>query len=123
MTTQLLRHLAEHEAAHAVVAAHYGIRVHEIRVQSRSGYTLHEGGTAPQEAAITAAGDTWQRSLSGLPYTDLACSDLATFERAHGLDQLWHAQRAARQILTARRDAVQRLAARLSRDRTIRFVA
>lgn len=119
----LLRACAEHEAAHAVVSAHYGMRVHEIRVGANgSGQTLHEvRGSALQLAAITAAGDLWNREMSTAPYTDLSCSDLAVFEREHGLNALWRAQRHARHILTLRRPAVLALASRLMDERHITF--
>ncbi|MGW2292287.1 hypothetical protein [Streptomyces phaeochromogenes] len=119
----LLRAVCEHEAAHAVVAAHHGVRVLEVRASAQGqGFTAHEGATDPRvSAAITAAGDAWQRHLSGLPYEDLACVDLAVFEREHGLAALWGAQHEARAILTRRRAAVEALADRLARDHVVRF--
>lgn len=121
--SSLLRAVAEHEAGHAVVAAHLGYRVTEIRIASGSGSTVWNAAASPSEdqAAVTAAGDLWCRELSTHPYVDLACDDLAAFERSHGLGRLWHAQRTARQILTARRDAVSALAERLMQERSITF--
>lgn len=116
-----LRQVALHEAAHAVVSAHYGLRVVEVRVSASNGETRREqGGTAAEQAAITAAGEVGQR-LAGAGYVDLACDDLADFEQRFGLGGLWWAQKEAREILTARRDAFDALAARLERERSITF--
>lgn len=118
--THLLRVLAEHEAAHAVVARHFGMTVTEIHVGPTRGRTCWYGDAAQwQEAAITAAGDLFNREQGSVPYQDFGCSDLRAFERDHGLDQLWQAQRAARSILIQRRRAVLALADRLMRERTI----
>jgi hypothetical protein len=115
-----LRLVAEHEAAHAVVAAHFGSRLHRIVVRDTDGYTLHSGPTEPTwQAAITAAGDAYNRKLSSVPYVDLGCDDLARFERVHGLGRLWHAERLALDVLTTRRAAVTALADRLERERVI----
>lgn len=117
-----LRVLAEHEAAHAVVARHFGMTVLDIRVRGQRGYTRWEGDSPQwQEAAITAAGDLFNREQGTVPYQDYACRDLKVFEREHGLDQLWQAQRAARSILTQRRRAVLTLADRIMRERFITF--
>lgn len=116
------RLLAEHEAAHAVVARHFGMTVHSIRIGRVRGYTEWSGPSASwQEAAITAAGDLFNREHSSVPYQDLACDDLKVFEREHGLDQLWQANRAARSILVQRRRAILTLADRIMRERTIVF--
>ncbi len=113
--------LALHEAAHAVVARHFGMVVHEIRLGQRDGATTHDGnGTALQLATVTAAGEVGQKLIPG-EYRDLACADLAAFEQEHGLSLLWRAQRDARSILTARRGAFVALAQRLDRERLIRF--
>lgn len=117
-----LRVLAEHEAAHAVVARHLGMSVFTIRVRGDRGVTEWAGAAQPwQEAAITAAGDLFNREQGTVPYQDYACSDLKRFEREHGLDQLWDAQRAARSILLMRRRAVLTLADRIMRERFITF--
>ncbi len=114
--------LAIHEAAHAVVAAHFGMRVVEVRIGDNEGATTFEWrGTAPQLAAVTAAGEAGQKLMPGR-YEDLACADLAIFEREHGLGLLWQAQRDAQAILTTRRKAFVALAQRLDRERRIRFV-
>lgn len=118
--THLLRVLAEHEAAHAVVARHFGFDVTEIVVGRTSGHTSWYGPSAKwQEAAITAAGDLFNRELGTVPYVDYACHDLQRFERSHGLSALFNANRAARSILKQRRRAVLVLADRLMRERTI----
>jgi len=118
--SQLHRLFAEHEAAHAVVARHYGMTVTHIHLDRNGGYTRYHGpSTGWQEAAITAAGDLFNREYSTVPYQDGSCKDLADFEREHGLDQLWQANRAARSILTQRRRAVLALADRLMDERTI----
>jgi hypothetical protein len=118
-----LRQVAEHEAAHAVVAAHFGSRVREVVIQSADrGYTLHGLVTDPEQAAaITVAGDVYNRQLGSVPYRDLACADLAAFERTHGLGKLWAAERAALEVLTFRRAAVIALADRLVREGAITF--
>lgn len=117
------RNVAEHEAAHAVVAAHYGLRVHRVVARAPDdGYTEYElPADEIQRAVITAAGDVYGQQLGSVPYVDLACSDLARFERSHGLGRLWHAQRTALDILTQRRAAVVTLADRLERERAIAF--
>ncbi len=113
--------LALHEAAHAVVARHFGLQVVEIRIGEREGATLYsDNGTALQQATVTAAGEVGQKLVPG-EYRDLACADLAVFEREHGLSLLWQAQRDARSILTARRMAFMALAQRLDREQLIRF--
>ncbi|MEU1556937.1 hypothetical protein ABZ517_30150 [Streptomyces scabiei] len=123
MTARSWRNIAEHEAAHAVVAAHFGMRVTRVVASGPgNGYTQYEQtGDADQCAAVRAAGDTWGRKLGSVPYIDLACADLARFERDHGLARLWQAERAALDILTARRDAVAALADRIERERTVTF--
>ncbi|GAA3215579.1 M50 family metallopeptidase [Actinocorallia longicatena] len=122
--TSLLRQVATHEAAHAVVAAHYGMRVTEIRVGQRDGATVHTGnGTRLQLAAVTAAGEVGQRLAAAETYEDLACSDLARFEAEHGLGLLWRAQQDARAILTSRRRAFMQLIMRLESERHVRFSA
>ncbi len=113
--------IAIHEAAHAIVAAHFGLRVHEVRVGERDGATVYsDNGTALQQATVTAAGEVGQRLIPG-EYRDLACVDLAVFEQEHGLGLLWRARRDARAILTARRGAFVALARRLDRERHVRF--
>lgn len=123
MTGSRWRNVAEHEAAHAVVAAHFGHSVHEIVVQTPSdGHTVYELAADPdQRAAITAAGDVYGKRLGSVPYVDLGCSDLARFERAHGLGRLWRAERTALDILTAHRAAVTTLADRIERERRVIF--
>jgi hypothetical protein len=124
VTATTWRHVAEHEAAHAVVAAHFGLVV--TRVVARApgdGYTEYEQSADPaQRAAVTAAGDVYGKRLGSVPYVDLACDDLAKFERVHGLPRLWQAQRIAFDILTRRRAAVVALADRIERERAITFV-
>ncbi|SFO14491.1 hypothetical protein SAMN04489713_104264 [Actinomadura madurae] len=116
-----LAQVAAHEAAHAVVAAHYGVPVLRVVAGERSGFTEREDvGTTAQAAAITAAGEVGQR-LAGGRFFDLACGDLADFEARFGLGRLWRAQRDAREILTARRAAWLDLAAWLVRERRIEF--
>lgn len=120
----VLRLLAEHEAAHAVVARHFGFTVFSVRVHGDRGYTEWTGAAQPwQSAAITAAGDLFNREQGTVPYRDYACSDLQTFEREHGLDKLWDANRAARSILIQRRRAILTLADRIMRERFITFAS
>ncbi|SDN81409.1 hypothetical protein [Streptomyces wuyuanensis] len=116
-----LRSTAEHEAAHAVVARHYRVPVHEVWVDPRTlaGRTECAKTSLQQTAVILAAGDLWCRELSALPYEDRACSDLRRFERDHGFQQLWHVEREARRILTQHREAVLGFAARLVREQHI----
>lgn len=119
---QLHRLFAEHEAAHAITARHFGLTVTTIHIGSRDGYTRYHGHSeAWQEATVTAAGDLWNWEFGSVPYQDYGCGDLADFEREHGLDRLWDANRAARSILTQRRRAVLALADRLVAERTIRL--
>ncbi|MEV8307856.1 hypothetical protein AB0P36_10955 [Streptomyces flavidovirens] len=121
--SHLLRLVAEHEAAHAVVAATCGAHVHQVWVNARGeGRTIHSGtGSDRDAAAITAAGDVWNRHLGTVPYRDLACLDLKTFEREHGLRKLWHANQVARRILAAERQLVLDLADRLINEGAIVF--
>lgn len=117
-----MRCLAEHEAAHAVVARHFGFTIVDIRLGRVSGYTRWQGNAAAwQQAAITAAGDLFNREQGTVPYADLACSDLQVFEREHGLHRLWDANRAARSILIQRRRAVLTLADQLMRQPYMQF--
>ncbi|MGW6785385.1 hypothetical protein [Streptomyces sp. NPDC054987] len=116
------RVLAEHEAAHAVVARHFGLDVYDIVIGDRSGRTLYQVPAEPWlDAAVIAAGDLFNRELGTVPYLDYGCSDLRTLEREHGLAQLWDANRAARGVLTQRRQAVLRLADRVQREQHIIF--
>ncbi|MEU4235103.1 hypothetical protein AB0F17_63455 [Nonomuraea sp. NPDC026600] len=121
--SSLLRAHAEHEAAHAILAAHFGLKVVEIRLNPpATSYTLYEsGGISLQQCAISAGGDLWAREFSALPYTDLACGDLIDIEREHGLSAIWGAERLARQVLAANSRAVLSLAERLTADRVITF--
>lgn len=123
MTLRSWRNVAEHEAAHAVVAAHFGLRVRSIVARAAdSGYTVYElTGNEEQYAIVRAAGDVWGRKLGSVPYVDLGCEDLARFEQAYGLGRLWEAQRAALTVLTQRRAAVTALADRIERERTITY--
>lgn len=120
----LLRLTAEHEAAHAVVARHLGHMVTRAWASDHgSGGTEWDArsATAAEQAAVSAAGDVWCREFGSVEYVDLACVDLATFEREHGLATLWSANRAARTILQARRAATLALADRLVAERSITF--
>jgi hypothetical protein len=108
------RLLAEHEAAHAVVAAHYGQQVDTIRVGRADGETRYQCTATPREqAAITAAGDLFNREFGTVSYQDFGCRDLADMEREHGLGGLWRANRDAREILASQRQLVLDLADRL----------
>ncbi|RSS50058.1 hypothetical protein [Streptomyces sp. WAC01280] len=108
------RLLAEHEAAHAVVAAHYGQTVDSIRVGQQQGETRYSGTATPREhAAISAAGDLFNRELGTVRYEDFGCGDLADIEREHGLHALWRANRDARAVLVGQRQLVLDLADRL----------
>ncbi|MFG2330175.1 hypothetical protein ACGFMM_11175 [Streptomyces sp. NPDC048604] len=117
------RILAEHEAAHAVVARHFGLPVVEIVLGRSSGHTLVDFGPAElwQRAVVTAAGDLFNKEQGTVPYEDYGCGDLRDFERDHGLSQLWDAQRAARSVLKQRREAVVRLADQLMRTPLLRY--
>lgn len=118
----LQRLLAEHEAAHAVVAAHYGQAVQWIRVGRDDGMTHYRGTSTPRErAAITAAGDLWNREYGTVPYVDYGCGDLADFQREHGLRALWQANRDARAALNEHLHLVTDLADTLMRQRILRF--
>ncbi|WP_236244517.1 M50 family metallopeptidase [Streptomyces sp. CC210A] len=120
-----VRLVAEHEAAHAIAAAALGVHVDGITIDARgNGATLHHGAPDTHTAAvITAAGDVWNRHLGTVPYEDLACDDLARFEREHGLSRLWSANHEAQQILRQHRRLVLDLASRLVTARSIRFPA
>lgn len=121
--SSVLRSLAEHEAAHAVVARHLGHVVTEIRIDSstRSGATTWDAthATRQHEAAVKSAGDVWASELGSVEYVDLACRDLATFEQQFGLERLWQARRNALAVLLTRRRSVLVLADRLVRERVI----
>ncbi|MEV8554835.1 hypothetical protein AB0L04_34145 [Streptomyces glaucescens] len=123
MNGHQLRACAEHEAAHAIVALHHRVPVYDIHLRSNgTGYTTRSAHCArPVSAAITAAGDLWQREYGTVPYIDLACDDLRTMEREHGFGSLWSAERDARRILVQRRSAILALADRLMTERTIRL--
>jgi hypothetical protein len=112
---------AEHEAAHAVVARHLGLAVHQVHVDPRTlaGRTVVEPATPGDTAVVLIAGDLWARHFSTHPYPDRSCSDLARFETEHGFTTLWAAERQAHRILTTRQDAVRALAARLTREHHI----
>ncbi|MCX5586037.1 hypothetical protein [Streptomyces erythrochromogenes] len=117
------RVLAEHEAAHAVVARHFGFDVVSIVIGEQRGFTewRNVGAELWQQAAITAAGDLFNRECGSVPYINYGCGDLKRFEEEHGLARLWDANRAARSILTQRRRAILTLADRIQRERYIRF--
>ncbi|MDX3581996.1 hypothetical protein [Streptomyces europaeiscabiei] len=119
----LLRLVAEHEAAHVVVAAALGVTVRRAVINTLGqGRTLHDGTDSTADAAaITAAGDVWNQRLGVVPYQDLACLDLQTFEREHGLGKLWQANRTAHRILSEERSLVLALAERLVGERDITF--
>lgn len=119
----LRRALAVHEAAHAVVAAHLGFTVHEIRIGDRNGRTVWDAGRAERltESAVCAAGDVGQRLSSEL-YHALNCVDLARFETEFGLRVLWRAEQLCETILKRRRAEWLALAARLVAERHIVLV-
>ncbi|MEV7994930.1 hypothetical protein AB0O67_24360 [Streptomyces sp. NPDC086077] len=121
--TDQLRACAEHEAAHTIVALHHRVPVYDIHLRANgTGYTQISPHCAPSvTAAITSAGDLWQRELGTVPYLDLSCGDLQAMEQRHGLDALWAAERNARRVLVQRRRAVLALADRLMTERTIRL--
>lgn len=113
--------MAVHEAAHCVVAAHFGSLVEAVEVGPTSGRTVHHGvADQRHQAAITAAGEVGQ-TLDPSPFVDLSCSDLAEFERAHGFEVLARAQRDALAVLQRERRLWLELAARLERERVIEF--
>ncbi|MEU2076863.1 hypothetical protein [Streptomyces sp. NPDC013489] len=114
------RILAEHEAAHAVVAAHYGQTVHSISIGRQSGVTRYSGTASSRErAAVYAAGDLFNRELGTVPYQDYGCGDLADLEHKHGLSALWQANRDARAVLSQHRQLVLDLADRLMTSPTL----
>jgi len=121
--SEFARSLAEHEAAHAVVAAHFGHPVTRIWIGANAGATLWDSVLASnaERAAVTAAGDLWNREFGTIAYRDLSCDDLERLVRQTGVGGVWHARRLARSVLTARRRAVLALADRLERERSISF--
>jgi hypothetical protein len=116
------RAIAEHEAAHCVVAWGLGVYVASTRINPRGfGVTLIEPASRAVDAAISAGGDVWDAEFSNQPYRDGYCADLiAQLERV-GASGIWRARRTARQILTARRRDVLNLAAQLHREREMTF--
>jgi len=115
--------MAEHEAAHAVVARYFGHPILRVRIGADDGVTVWDAELASgaERAAVTAAGDLFNRELGTVEYQDLACDDLARLVRQVGVGGVWHARRLARSVLTARRRAVLALADRLEIERCITF--
>ncbi|MEU8312915.1 hypothetical protein [Micromonospora sp. NPDC049033] len=111
-----LRLVAEHEAAHAVVAAYYGVHVEQVEATAGRGRTRCGPAASPRhDAAIDAAGDVWDREFTTQPYRDAACSDLLRLERGVGAAGVWQARRDARKALTIHQTAVRRMADQLER--------
>jgi hypothetical protein len=121
--SEFARCLAEHEAAHAVVAHHFGHRVHSVRIGADDSAAVWDATCASgaERAAVTAAGDLWNREFGTVEYHDLACDDLARLVRQVGVGGVWHTRRLARSVLTTRRRAVMALADRLEREHSISF--
>jgi hypothetical protein len=116
------RAIAEHEAAHCVVAWGLGVYVASTRINPRGfGATLVEPVSPTVDAAVSAAGDTWDSEFSDQPYRDGSCGDLLAQLDLVGTSGIWHARRTARQILTSRRRDVVDLARRLRRERELTF--
>lgn len=114
-----LRLIAEHEAAHAVVAAHYGVKVFEVWATAARGKTVHGDCPQHEDVAIAAAGDLWNREFGAVPYRDGSCGDLAYLERTVSAAGVWQARRDARAVLTRRRSSVLALAARIEEHGTL----
>jgi hypothetical protein len=113
---------AEHEAAHGVCAASLGVPVVRLAVFANGGGECIRGFTTPElSAAISCAGDLWDREFSTEEYRDGSCADLSRQLQMVGVHGIWRARREAREILTARRTQVLDLGARLYRQRQLVF--
>ena len=105
---------AEHECAHAVVARRFDVHVAKIAIYANgSGVTVRKRTTPEVDAAISAAGDEWDRRFSNAPYEDGACIDLSYQLERVGIEGIWAARRTARKILGRRQDDVHRIADQL----------
>jgi hypothetical protein len=112
----------EHEAAHAVCAAHLGVPVARVAVYANGSGECIRGFTTPDlSAIISCGGDLWDREFSAYEYRDGACADLARQVQFVGVQGIWRARREARQILAAHRAQVLDLGGRLYREREIVF--
>jgi hypothetical protein len=105
-----LRLIAEHEAAHAIVALAYGVPVTRVVATRTRGRTSHGTCTRQQAVAIAAAGDLFNREFGTVPYRDASCSDLAYLEREVEASGVWKARRDARAVLRSRQQDVIDLA-------------
>lgn len=124
MRSEVVRLIAEHEAAHAVVARHFSHPVHCVSIrEADDGWTAWDasGASRAERAAVTCAGDLWSCELGTVAYRDLGCADLERLVRLTGVGGVWSARRLARSVLTARRRAVLALADRLEVERFITF--
>lgn len=116
------RAIAQHEAAHVVVAWGLGVYVASTRINPRGfGATLCEPASPAVDAAISAAGDVWDAELSDQPYRDASCADLIAQLELVGTTGIWVARRTARQILAQRRRDVLDLSAKLYREHELVF--
>jgi hypothetical protein len=116
------RAIAEHEAAHVLVAWGLGVYVASTRINPRGfGATLVDPATPTIDAAISAAGDVWDSELSDQPYRDGSCGDLLAQLELVGSAGIWHARRTARGILNARHHDVLHVASRLRRENALTF--
>jgi hypothetical protein len=117
-----VRVACQHEAAHAVTAWALGVPVVRLAVYpDGSGETIRHRTTPAAAAAISAAGDTWDREMGTEPYVDSACRDLARQVQLVGVSGIWAARRTCRQILAAHRREVLDLAGQLHRERELTF--
>ncbi|MFI8425111.1 hypothetical protein [Streptomyces sp. NPDC085479] len=114
----MLRAVAEHEAAHVIVAQHYGCTINHVAINPNGhGHTSHTRAVNDfLNGVIIAAGDVWQRTYGTVPYVDLAREDLADFEAERGLRHYQRAAQAAQRILQQHRLSVRALADQLIDD-------
>ncbi|NVI88241.1 hypothetical protein [Actinomadura sp. BRA 177] len=124
MLTRTFGAVAAHEAGHAVAAQHFGLRVVTVSITRAQGATTYQdSGAVPGVlAVVTAAGIVAQR-IAGLAEVDLGCVDLARFEAEHGFGdgRLYQAEQRAAEVIDRHRDAWERFAVRLERERVIRL--
>jgi len=118
--------IAQHEAAHTVVAQALGVFVHSARIIDRRGFgqTLIANNQPPRiSAAIDVAGDVWDKAFSDQEYRDVSCDDLRNAVEQVSEAGIWAARRRATRILDRHQDEILHLAKLLLERGTLVFTA